>query len=522
MGGIITMIQHRGSIFGRIWLTQLTFIVFLYSGDPENMKGIDENGSMEDGIADQDFHEDDLSDGSSLSDPAPDPPSTNPDGLDSSEDAADESQKRPVDLSDLLSSMMSCGCCGVNQVQIIRGAGTSEERVLTLRKMSSRSESVTSGTQSEREAEKPWPLRTLSSSASHRSVSVCTEHSQPPQMARTLSSMSKRSVRSEKEPETETVTEGPWALRTRSSTASNRSASSFTTKSVSPQVEKALSMGPAESSHTQTGSEQGAERASPPVRTRSSASLHSAASFTTDSVSPPMTKSLSVGPDGEEPMDVAEALEDIAAPPIVTPMPSTGDIDSDCRDNFDLSPSVSTAAQPVPLPTVSHPAPNPNPGGPRPVDIIFSFDTTGSMSLCIEEVQREVHNIINRLFMDIPSLRIGIIAHGDYCDREHFYVTSAMDLTNQVDQLCGFVKEVTGTGGGDWEECYELVLRKVREEFSWSPGSQRSLVMIGDAIPHPVGHGGNADIDWRVEADRLFVEMVSLFLMLIITIFNKV
>ncbi len=40
------------------------------------------------------------------------------------------------------------------------------------------------------------------------------------------------------------------------------------------------------------------------------------------------------------------------------------------------------------------------------------------------------------------------------------------------------------TGGGDWEECYELVLHQVQTQLNWSPGSQRALVMIGDAIPH--------------------------------------
>ena len=63
------------------------------------------------------------------------------------------------------------------------------------------------------------------------------------------------------------------------------------------------------------------------------------------------------------------------------------------------------------------------------------------------------------------------------------------------------------TGGGDWEECYELVLHEAREKLSWTPGTQRSLVMIGDAIPHPPTYAMNTKkLDWKVEAKKLHDE----------------
>ena len=59
-------------------------------------------------------------------------------------------------------------------------------------------------------------------------------------------------------------------------------------------------------------------------------------------------------------------------------------------------------------------------------------------------------------------------------------------------------------GGGDWEECYELVLYEIREKLSWTPGTQRSLVMIGDAIPHGTSYPMNRmKLDWKVEAKKL-------------------
>lgn len=149
------------------------------------------------------------------------------------------------------------------------------------------------------------------------------------------------------------------------------------------------------------------------------------------------------------------------------------------------------------------------PGGP--IEIVFSFDTTGSMYGCLEEVRAKLQETIERLFMDIPALKIALIAHGDYCDSA-VYVTETVDFTNDVKKLCQFVKKVLPTGGGDYEECYELVLRQCRKNLSWSPGTQRVVVMIGDAIPHPKNDPQNKQkIDWVEEAKLLKKDLVRIY-----------
>ena len=143
----------------------------------------------------------------------------------------------------------------------------------------------------------------------------------------------------------------------------------------------------------------------------------------------------------------------------------------------------------------------PAPGGP--LEIVFTFDTTGSMSGYLVEVRKKMTDIITRLFADMPALRIAVFAHGDYCDK-HIYVTKYIDFTNDVKKLTDFVNNVESTGGGDWEECYELVLNQARQLLSWSPGTQRSLVMIGDAIPHGVSYRDNKKkLDWKKETKCL-------------------
>ena len=134
-------------------------------------------------------------------------------------------------------------------------------------------------------------------------------------------------------------------------------------------------------------------------------------------------------------------------------------------------------------------------------DIVFSFDTTGSMYPCIREVRRNLKDLIKRLFDDIPGIRIGIIAHGDYCDEDKPYLMTQIDLTTNQDELLKFVNDVKNTCGGDFPEAYEYVLHKA-QNLSWNANNTRALVMIGDAYPHEKENNPHK-IDWRNECKEL-------------------
>lgn len=135
------------------------------------------------------------------------------------------------------------------------------------------------------------------------------------------------------------------------------------------------------------------------------------------------------------------------------------------------------------------------------IEIVFSFDTTGSMYPCLAQVRREIAKTCTELFAEIPNLKIGITAHGDYCDKNTTYVTKHLALTNDVNALTYFVNNVERTYGGDAPECYELVLREAHD-FAWTPDAKKLLVMIGDDVPHATAHNPER-IDWRVELQKL-------------------
>lgn len=136
-------------------------------------------------------------------------------------------------------------------------------------------------------------------------------------------------------------------------------------------------------------------------------------------------------------------------------------------------------------------------------DIVFSFDTTGSMRSAIAEVRRGVVATVERLFKDIEFLRIGIVAHGDFVDGQDKMQT--LPLTNDQNKIVRFVQSAKNTSGGDSPEFYETVLRHV-QDLNWQ-ADERALVMIGDATPHIKGRktsdGFYTDYDWEFEAKVL-------------------
>ena len=108
-----------------------------------------------------------------------------------------------------------------------------------------------------------------------------------------------------------------------------------------------------------------------------------------------------------------------------------------------------------------------------------------------------------RLIKEIPGIKIGIIAQGDYCERDTTYIIKTLDLSDDVDKICNFVQNVDATYGRDAPECYELVLHEA-QSFFWSDSTttNKALVLIGDDIPDPPAQNPQK-LNWRQEVDKL-------------------
>ena len=145
------------------------------------------------------------------------------------------------------------------------------------------------------------------------------------------------------------------------------------------------------------------------------------------------------------------------------------------------------------------------------LDMVKAFDTTGSMCSYIAAVKKHVIDLIPKLFAANPKLKVSIVAFGDYCDmhskNDFGDAYQVIDLTDNENKLIKFVKNAKNTGGGDGDEFYELVIKKIVEETSWREGSTKSVLLIADASPHEIGyHFGdiitNNQFDWREEAKK--------------------
>ncbi len=97
----------------------------------------------------------------------------------------------------------------------------------------------------------------------------------------------------------------------------------------------------------------------------------------------------------------------------------------------------------------------PQAGPTTNIEIVFSFDTTGSMNSCIAEVRKKLSETVSRLLEDVPGIRIAIVAHGDYCDGPR--MIEMLDFSSDKNRIVKFVNDVKGTSGGDVSELRDLI-----------------------------------------------------------------
>lgn len=98
-----------------------------------------------------------------------------------------------------------------------------------------------------------------------------------------------------------------------------------------------------------------------------------------------------------------------------------------------------------------------------PVEICFSLDTCPICFYFLNNVKAQIIYLIQKLHAKIPGVRFAIFA--------------------------------------------EFVLKEV-QSLSWTPGSNRALVMIGNGDPHEPGYTCGphiCNVDWRDETNKLML-----------------
>ncbi len=117
------------------------------------------------------------------------------------------------------------------------------------------------------------------------------------------------------------------------------------------------------------------------------------------------------------------------------------------------------------------------------LDLVFVFDTTGSMSDELDWLTKEFGGIVQAARHAAPGvdIRFGLVAYRDHGDA---YVVKNFGFTPRQARMQRWLRSLDADGGGDYPEAAAAALRTA-VDLNWRRGNgARLLFHIADAPPH--------------------------------------
>ena len=115
------------------------------------------------------------------------------------------------------------------------------------------------------------------------------------------------------------------------------------------------------------------------------------------------------------------------------------------------------------------------------LDIVITFDSTGSMQGEIDQVKSQIRRIGSVLFGLIEKARIGICTYRDHGDE---YVVKGLPLTDNLNEVVLFLENVDAAGGRDEPEAVDEGLDWATQQ-NFRRSARKVVLLFGDAPPHP-------------------------------------
>jgi hypothetical protein len=165
------------------------------------------------------------------------------------------------------------------------------------------------------------------------------------------------------------------------------------------------------------------------------------------------------------------------------------------------------------------------PGNVTRGDVVFAFDTTGSMHLILQAVKEQGSQIMDNIRKVIPDTRFGAgsfmdypyeypdnygyvpvggggygVSPGDYAWRKD------QDLTDDTAAVSAAINGIPSGNGGDWPQDYTRVISEARS-YTWRSDAKKIYVIFGDAPPHAAPNGSSLDKPW--EPGKLFTNYLA-------------
>ncbi len=117
------------------------------------------------------------------------------------------------------------------------------------------------------------------------------------------------------------------------------------------------------------------------------------------------------------------------------------------------------------------------------LDLVFVFDTTGSMGDELAWLTKEFAGIVRQARRSAPgvSIRFGLVAYRDQGDA---YEVQNYGFTDQQRQMQSWLKRLNADGGGDYPEAADKAMQAA-VNLDWRRGKgERIIFHIADAPPH--------------------------------------
>lgn len=135
---------------------------------------------------------------------------------------------------------------------------------------------------------------------------------------------------------------------------------------------------------------------------------------------------------------------------------------------------------------------------PAHTDVMFVFDTTGSMGGAISDAQAEIQTAMTQIGASIPDPQFGLAEVNDYDEvinpgafeydigGGHAAWTLHVPITPNQSQVSEALLKLSADGGGDGPEAYGRALFEsaANPAIGWRPGARGVIVLVADNVPH--------------------------------------
>lgn len=135
---------------------------------------------------------------------------------------------------------------------------------------------------------------------------------------------------------------------------------------------------------------------------------------------------------------------------------------------------------------------------PAHTDVMFVFDTTGSMSSALTQAKAEIQEAMTQIGASLPDAQFGLAEVSDYDEvvnpgafeygigGGYAPWTLHSPITSNQAQISQGILSLAADGGGDNPEAYGRALYEtdVNPVVGWRPGARGVIVLIADDVPH--------------------------------------